>query len=124
MHARLALLEEVEVVPLAFAHPHRQEAPAATLQEPLRLSLENHGNKNSRLRCGREDVSRDTAFRVYPHKPARLSVSISMEKLPVLPRSKAFTKETDDAPEDDFVSLPPWASLPPGTRKGSGFSGG
>ena len=30
--------------------------------------------------------------------------------------SKAFTKETDDAPEDDFVSLPASASLPPGTK--------
>ena len=30
--------------------------------------------------------------------------------------SKAFTKETDDTPEDDVVSLPPSASLPPGTK--------
>ena len=30
--------------------------------------------------------------------------------------SKAFTKETDDAPEDEVVSLPPSASLPPGTK--------
>ena len=30
--------------------------------------------------------------------------------------SKAFTKETDDAPEDDVVSPLPSASLPPGTK--------
>ena len=37
MHARLALLEEVKVMAAAFAHPHRQDAPGAPLQEHLGL---------------------------------------------------------------------------------------
>ena len=37
MHARLALLEEVEVVAAAFAHAHGQDAPGAAFEQPLRL---------------------------------------------------------------------------------------